>query len=63
MAGQVLDRALTENETLTGVNDDYATKYGFSDVEDYIFKAERGLDLVPTVARLAEASAEEGLRL
>ena len=26
-------------------------------------KAERGLDLVPTVSRLAEASAEEGLRL
>jgi Fe-S cluster assembly protein SufB len=29
---------------LQGVNDDYATKYGFADVEDYIFKAERGLN-------------------
>ncbi len=35
---------LTEDELLSGVNEDYATKYGFSDVEDYVFKAERGLD-------------------
>jgi len=39
MADQVLERDLTENEMLAGVNDDYATKYGFSDVEDYVFKA------------------------
>jgi Fe-S cluster assembly protein SufB len=25
------------------VNQDYASKYGFSDVEDYVFKAEKGL--------------------
>ena len=43
MADQVLERDLTENEMLAGVNDDYATKYGFSDVEDYVFKAEKGL--------------------
>jgi Fe-S cluster assembly protein SufB len=35
---------LTEEEVVSGVNADYATKYGFSDVEDYIFKAERGLN-------------------
>jgi Fe-S cluster assembly protein SufB len=41
---QVLDQELTENEIVASVNQDYATKYGFADVEDYIFKAERGLD-------------------
>jgi len=35
MADQVLDRDLSENEILAGVNDDYATKYGFADAEDY----------------------------
>jgi Fe-S cluster assembly protein SufB len=43
MADQVLERDLTENEMLAGVNDDYATKYGFADAEDYVFKAEKGL--------------------
>ena len=36
--------ALTEDEIAAEVNQDYATKYGFSDTEDYIFKAERGLN-------------------
>ena len=44
MTEQLLERDVTENEMLAGVNDDYATKYGFADVEDYVFKAERGLD-------------------
>jgi Fe-S cluster assembly protein SufB len=34
---------LSENEVLSLVNQDYLGKYGFSDAEDYIFKAERGL--------------------
>ncbi len=41
---QVLDYELTENEIVASVNQDYATKYGFADVEDYVFKAEKGLD-------------------
>ena len=44
MTEQLLERDVTENEMLAGVNDDYATKYGFADVEDYVFKAERGLN-------------------
>jgi Fe-S cluster assembly protein SufB len=38
-----IERELTEEEIVAEVNQDYATKYGFSDVEDYIYKAERGL--------------------
>ncbi len=37
-------RELSEEEVVASVNSDYATKYGFSDVEDYVFKAKRGLD-------------------
>ena len=44
MADQLLERELTENEVLAGVNQDYASKYGFADVEDCIFKAEKGLN-------------------
>ena len=40
MADQVIERDLSENEMLAGVNDDYTTKYGFSDAEEYVFKAE-----------------------
>lgn len=40
----IVERELTEEEVVAGVNQDYAAKYGFSDVEDYIFKAEKGLD-------------------
>ncbi len=41
---ELAERELTENESIRGVNDDYANKYGFHDTEDYIFKAERGLN-------------------
>ena len=41
MADQALERELTENEIVAGVNEDYAAKYGFADVEDYVFKARR----------------------
>ena len=44
MADQILERELTENEIVAGVNEDYAAKYGFADVEDYVFKAEKGLN-------------------
>ncbi len=35
---------LTEEEIVADVNADYANKYGFSDMEDYAFKAEKGLN-------------------
>lgn len=35
---------MSEEEIVAGVNQDYATKYGFFDAEDYVFKAEKGLD-------------------
>ncbi|MCB0034809.1 MAG: Fe-S cluster assembly protein SufB [Anaerolineales bacterium] len=38
------ERELSEEEIVSEVNQDYLTKYGFSDVEDYIFKAEKGLN-------------------
>ncbi len=42
----VVDRELelSEEEILARVNEDYAVKYGFADVEDYVFKAEKGLN-------------------
>ena len=40
----LIERELTEEEIVADVNSDYATKYGFADAEDYVFKAERGLD-------------------
>jgi Fe-S cluster assembly protein SufB len=39
-----VDRELAEKEVVAGVNVQYAEKYGFSDAEDYVFKAEKGLD-------------------
>ena len=39
----VKEREQTEEEVVSEINQDYATKYGFSDVEDYFFKAEKGL--------------------
>jgi Fe-S cluster assembly protein SufB len=39
-----VEREFSENEIIADVNADYATKYGFSDAEDYVFKAERGLN-------------------
>ena len=44
MAETTLEQELTENEIIAQVNQDYLAKYGFSDAEDYIFKAEKGLD-------------------
>ncbi len=46
MAENIIDvnPELSEEEVVSLVNQDYATKYGFSDVEDYFFKAEKGLD-------------------
>ena len=38
-----IDRQHAEKEMVTGVNVQYAEKYGFSDTEDYVFKAEKGL--------------------
>ena len=42
-APQIEARELSENEIVAGVNQEYADKYGFSDTEDYVFKAEKGL--------------------
>jgi Fe-S cluster assembly protein SufB len=46
MAENIIDvnSELSEEEVVSLVNQDYATKYGFADVEDYFFKAEKGLD-------------------
>jgi len=40
---ELIERELSEEEIVASVNEDYLTKYGFSDVEDYVFKAEKGL--------------------
>ncbi len=42
--GSAAERERTEKEAVAGVNVEYAAKYGFSDREDYVFKAEKGLD-------------------
>ncbi len=46
MAENILDLnpELSEEEVVAQVNQDYATKYGFADVEDYVYKAEKGLN-------------------
>ena len=44
MTDQLLETPMTENEILAGVNQNYASKYGFADAENYVFKAEKGLD-------------------
>ncbi len=41
---EAVERELTEEEIVADVNQDYATKYGFADAEDYVFKAEKGLN-------------------
>ncbi|GJM40123.1 MAG: Fe-S cluster assembly protein SufB [Ardenticatenaceae bacterium] len=53
----VPDSELTEEEVVGLVNQDYATKYGFSDEEDYVFKAEKGLD--EALIRAMSARKEE----
>ncbi|MDA0243859.1 MAG: Fe-S cluster assembly protein SufB [Chloroflexi bacterium] len=40
----LIERELTEEEIVSDVNSDYATKFGFSDVEDYFYKSERGVN-------------------
>ncbi len=42
--GSVAERELSERNVVDGVNVEYSTKYGFSDTEDYVYKAERGLN-------------------
>ena len=42
--GSAAERELTEKEVVAGVNVEYAAKYGFADAEDYVFKAEKGLN-------------------
>jgi Fe-S cluster assembly scaffold protein SufB len=44
MTESVQERELTEEEVVALVNQDYATKYGFADAENYVFKAEKGLN-------------------
>ena len=39
-----IEEELSEKEIVAGVNTEYAEKYGFSDAEDYVFKAEKGLN-------------------
>jgi len=42
--GLSAERELSEKEVVGGVNVEYAAKYGFADAEDYVFKAEKGID-------------------
>ena len=42
--GATVEYEMSENEIIAGFNQDYATKYGFADAEDYVFKAEKGLN-------------------
>jgi len=44
MAEVIDEREMSEEEVVAIVNQDYATKYGFADEEEYVFKAEKGLD-------------------
>lgn len=39
----IQQQELSEEEVVAVVNADYAAKYGFSDAEDYVFKAEKGV--------------------
>ncbi|MEZ4513504.1 MAG: Fe-S cluster assembly protein SufB [Chloroflexota bacterium] len=41
---ELIERELSEEEIIADVNADYAEKYGFADKEDYVFKAEKGLN-------------------
>ena len=43
MASSV-EREISEKEVVAGVNVEYAEKFGFSDAEDYVYKAEKGLN-------------------
>lgn len=41
---ELVEQELSEEEVVAGFNQDYATKYGFADAEDYVFKAEKGVN-------------------
>ncbi|GMQ77688.1 MAG: Fe-S cluster assembly protein SufB [Anaerolineae bacterium] len=41
--GKAIERELSEKKIVADVNLEYAEKYGFSDEEDYIFKAKKGI--------------------
>ena len=41
--GKTIERVQSEKEVVAGVNQEYAEKFGFSDAEDYVFKAEKGI--------------------
>jgi Fe-S cluster assembly protein SufB len=49
-----ITRELTEEEIVADVNQDYAEKYGFADVEEYVFKSEKGLteETVRSISRM-----------
>lgn len=47
---------LTEEDVIRGFNEDYATKYGFADAENYVYKAEKGL----TEQVIRDMSARKG---
>ena len=55
--GTVIDRELNEKKIVEDVNVEYAEKFGFSDDEDYVFKAERGL--TETIIRHMSKMKEE----
>ncbi|PID85382.1 MAG: Fe-S cluster assembly protein SufB [Chloroflexi bacterium] len=54
MAEETIARELTEEEIVAEVNQDYAERYGFADEEDYVFKAEKGLneDIVRAISKM-----------
>src|SRR5947199_6411798 len=49
--------ALTENETLRGINADYTERYGFHDAENYLYKAPKGLNR-EIVEKISEFKSE-----
>ena len=51
---EINERELSEEEIVAQVNQDYATKYGFADAEEYVFKAEKGLneDIVRAISAM-----------
>ena len=57
-ADETINQEMTEEQILATVKqDDYLSKYGFSDEEDYVFKAEKGL--TESTVRSISAMKEE----
>ncbi len=54
---EMTGRELTEEEVVAAVNQDYASKYGFADAEDYVFKAEKGLNEA-TIRQMSRVKGE-----